>query len=536
MPLDRFLSYFANPFSMAEPLFAVKEASDQPPRMVGISELAETEGNIFTFQAEHLVEALRIRNLALPELVDIRHAMQLASGLPKREFERSEWRFSRWLRLTNISAQEQESYFALLDGEKERPDQKSLENLLLRTSSAISDVWSGISAELERLGELERFVRFEIPTQQLMHKRQMKGLAVDLARSRTFLAAAKTEKYEAMLRVGATLQHNPTGLNYKNVLPLIHKTDAANLADFPESRNLPSYFKMAANKSQFARDFRAMMQANRNIKSLLAFAASGGRVYPSFDTMGTVTGRIQTSSPNIQQLKRAYRGALSADPQMHGAYLDFAQYEPGVLAQFVGPGRYRDLYNAGDVYTSLSNALFADPSKRELSKQIFIAFCYGMELESIGRLLEGRLEKDTRTVYTASVRKFFEQFPELTEFKQRCEADLQQCGFIGTVLGNRRVRKNAGSLNRRERGWAMNQVVQGTASLIFKDVLLSLARLFGSDAILLPMHDAVWLQVSEDRMSEAEFQLIAAQDMRAVFGKWCPNVTIKLKVSSFDGR
>jgi hypothetical protein len=110
-----------------------------------------------------------------------------------------------------------------------------------------------------------------------------------------------------MLNVGAALQHNPTGQTYRNVPPFIAKTDASSLADFSGSRNLESYFKMAANESQFARDFRAMINANRNIKFLLSFTTSGGRIFPAFDTMGTVTARIQTSSPNVQQLRRAFR-------------------------------------------------------------------------------------------------------------------------------------------------------------------------------------------------------------------------------------
>ncbi|HXR40146.1 MAG TPA: DNA polymerase [Terracidiphilus sp.] len=534
MPPDHFISFFADPFSSAEPLFAVSARDGHPSRMVGLPQLLDEPGLAITFQADRLVEGLRIRDLKAPKLVDIRHALQLASGLPRREFDQSDWRVSKWLRLTRLSPVEQELYFGLLDGTKARPDQRELERLLLRVSEATADVWDGVSAELERIGELERFLKIEIPVQQLMYERQMKGLAVDLPRSQAFLIEAKSQKYKAMLNVGAALQHNPTGVTYRNVLPLIVRTDASCLADFSGSRNLESYFKMAANKSQFARDFRAMINANRNIKFLLSFTTSGGRIFPAFDAMGTVTARIQASSPNVQQLRRSFRGALSADPGMHCAYLDFAQYEPGVLAQFVGPGRYRELYNAGDVYASLSNAVFGNASKRDLSKQVFIAFCYGMELESIARLLEGSRHSEMPSGYARSVSDFFEQFPELTGFKRKCEADLRQSGFVTTMLGNRRVRRHSGGLTRKERGWAMNQVIQGTASLIFKDVLLSLARILGSNSILLPIHDAVWLQAPKDSMTAEEFQTVAANEMGSVFRKWCPDIAIRVKVSAFD--
>jgi hypothetical protein len=492
-----------------------------------------TNGNVFTFHVAHLVEALREREMPLMDLVDIRLALQLASGLPRREFEQSEWRPSRWLALTKLSKSDAELYFGLIEGAEKTPTNGDLETLLLNTCSAISDVWGGISAELERLGELDRFLKYEVPVQQLMYRRQKNGIAVDLGISRDFLESAKSDKYDAMLKVGAALDHNPTGLSYSKVLPLIHRTDAANIAGFENYRNLPSYFKMAASASTFARDFRTMIQANRNIKFLLSFASSTGKIYPTFDGMGTVTARILASSPNVQQLKKSYRRALLADTNRGSSYLDFSQYEPGVLAQLVGPGPFRELYNSGDIYTSLSEAVFGERSKRDLSKQVFISFCYGMELNSIGILLDGGRAATAPPRYANLVGRFFGQFPELLDFRRKCEADLERLGFIQTLLGNRRVRRRRGPLSRKERGWAMNQVVQGTASLIFKDVLLSLASTFGDDSILLPIHDAVWLQAPDESMPTSQLEKLAAAEMVSVFRKWCPDVNMRVKANQF---
>jgi hypothetical protein len=147
LPPDHFVSFFADPFSSAEPLFAVSARDDHPSRLVGLQQLLDQPGLAITFQADRLVEGLRIRDLKAPKLVNIRHALQLASGLPRREFDQSDWRVSKWLRLTRLSLFEQELYFGLLDGTKARPDQRELERLLLRVSEATADVWDGVSAE-----------------------------------------------------------------------------------------------------------------------------------------------------------------------------------------------------------------------------------------------------------------------------------------------------------------------------------------------------------------------------------------------------
>ena len=415
-----------------------------------------------------------------------------------------------------------------------RPSEAVLNELLLNVSKAVGDIWHGLRLELERLGELERFRRFEIPVQQLFFYRQMRGIRVDDAVSTAFLTEAKAAKYAAMLRVGHALQVNPTGLSYKTVSPLLSKTDAASLAGFTSSRNAAAYFKIAAAHSHFAHDFRLMMQANRNIKTLLSLATSGGRIYPAFDTLGTVTARIQVSSPNIQQLKRAYRGSLCADVGMNAAYFDYAQFEPGILAQLAGPGRFRDLYNSGDVYSALSLAVFGDAMKRALAKQIFIAFCYGMELSSIARLLSSDSDLGEPERYAGLVASFFDQFPELDAYKNLCRANLRAAGHVGSVLGNRRVRLFRGRLRQKENGWAMNQSIQGTASLIFKDALLSLSAQFGENSILIPMHDAVWLQWPEQGASDRVFRDLAVSTMQGAFRRWCPDVTVRVKVSSFS--
>lgn len=530
---DLFVAYFVDALSSSEPLFAIKQGN-QRPRLATFDELSRMNGRVFTLQADRLVDTLRLKGLSIGSLVDLRHALQLASGLPKKEFETSEWRISKWLALTALTPPEQKAYLALLNGEGIGEGGFVLLSLLLKASEAIADIWLGIAEELKRLGEFERFIEFEIPVQRLMYKRQELGLGVDLVASRELLEAAKSEKYEAMLRVGAALKVNPTGLKYRTVVPFLSRTDAANLEEFGRSRNLPSYFKLASNESRFANDFRAMMQADRNIRSLLSFAASKGRVYPYFDTMGTVTARIQTLMPNVQHLKRSYRRALVADPETHSVYLDYAQCEPGVLAQLVGPGRYRDLYNEGDLYSLLSEAVFGDRGRRELAKQIFIAFCYGMQLDSIGILLGGSSAATKGPSYAKQVGDFFGQFPELEAFRRRCEEDLHVSGCTETIVGNRRIRRGNGGLTRKERGWAMNQVVQGSASLIFKGALLALDRTFGAESILLPLHDAVWLQISQAESDAAEFQHIAVSVMENAFRRWCPDVRIKVKAGSFN--
>jgi hypothetical protein len=50
----------------------------------------------------------------------------------------------------------------------------------------------------------------------------------------------------------------------------------------------------------------------------------------------------------------------------------------------------------------------------------------------------------------------------------------------------------------------------------------------------LSIHDAVWLQAPKDTVTTEEFQAAAANEMKIVFRKWCPGITIRVKASAFD--
>jgi hypothetical protein len=74
--------------------------------------------------------------------------------------------------------------------------------------------------------------------------------------------------------------------------------------------------------------------------------------------------------------------------------------------------------------------------------------------------------------------------------------------------------------------------VQGTASLIFKTALLKLASHFGNDSIVLPMHDAVLLQLPVDStFTPAKKTAIGL--MKSAFEQWCPGMNAKVVPSKF---
>jgi DNA polymerase I-like protein with 3'-5' exonuclease and polymerase domains len=151
----------------------------------------------------------------------------------------------------------------------------------------------------------------------------------------------------------------------------------------------------------------------------------------------------------------------------------------------------------------------------------------------LSTILLPKFDLTTLAEYDSSVKQFFSQFPELENFRSSLEALLYRSGEVRSINGNHRRRTSSGSLAAKEIRWAMSQVVQGTASLIFKEAVIGLRHALGIDSILLPMHDAVLLQFDPSTIGRSEFVETASRVMEQAFSRRCPDVTPKIREEAF---
>ncbi len=172
--------------------------------------------------------------------------------------------------------------------------------------------------------------------------------------------------------------------------------------------------------------------------------------------------------------------------------------------------------------------------QRDLCKRIFFAFCYGMSTENIVKSLSpADLNLSDRVSLRDRILSFFDAYPGVITFRRKVEEQLERHGEVRSAFGNRRVRTSTGALSPKERRWAASQVIQGTASLIFKEALMAIAAKFGPRAIVLPMHDAALLQFDTSSIGRGEFVAGAKAAMVAAFEGRCPDVKARIADSAF---
>jgi DNA polymerase I-like protein with 3'-5' exonuclease and polymerase domains len=100
----------------------------------------------------------------------------------------------------------------------------------------------------------------------------------------------------------------------------------------------------------------------------------------------------------------------------------------------------------------------------------------------------------------------FGQFQQYEAWKKSVYADFEANDRVATLDGNHYKRERRGQLSGKEQRSAVSQVVQGTASLIFKKALLHVAEL-DDVIIVLPMHDAL---LFEHRSADTPSKVVMA--------------------------
>lgn len=529
-----FLSYFPDPFDTKDSRYLLMHSEG---RMLDVSaiELSAWTGSVVTYEASSLIDDLRRAGVHPPAgLISVNDALRLVAGHARDEGGERRWNV--WSALSNHFDDRDvgKRFEAVVRSKEQRPEARTVRELLEVGVEALARLWGAVLDQLIERGEFERFFSIEIPVQKIFFRRQAAGIHVLKDEASRLIGLVANEKYVAYAEVADILGRSPTGLSFWNIQPHLSRTDVADLSEEKNGGRLRDMFKLATERSTFAKSYLAYSDAGRDESTLRRALTISGRIYPEFQIHGTVTSRILVSDPYIQQLRRKYRSVFGPEAGRKLAYLDYAQFEPGILAFLSRDERLIAAYNHGDIYEALSVSLYGSAEYRSLSKRIFLAYSYGMTPARIAGLLLGAIAPiEQREELVIKIDAFFAAFPGLIEYREAMHHVLLEHGFVESVLGNRRWRTSEGHLTYKEMRWAVNQPVQATASLIFKEALVALDKRFGYEAILLPMHDAVLLQLQAEEW-EAHVEEAREIMLKGYIAR-CPSIRPHVTVSDFTG-
>jgi DNA polymerase-1 len=246
-----------------------------------------------------------------------------------------------------------------------------------------------------------------------------------------------------------------------------------------------------------------------------------GRLHTVFNQTATATGRLSSTSPNLQnvpvrgELGRRIRRAFvakSSDYVLLAA--DYSQIELRLMAHLSGDEAMRRAFEEGqDIHDFTARRLFAipegervDPNQRRMAKSVNFGLLYGMSEFGLAQRLE--IPRAQAKEITAA---YFARFPSVRAFIERSLEQGRRDGYVSTILGRRRympglVSSNFAIRSAAERE-ATNAPLQGSAADLMKLAMVRVERGLrdaGLDAtMLLQIHDELIFDVREAHLHEA---------------------------------
>ncbi|MDR3617194.1 MAG: DNA polymerase [Candidatus Obscuribacterales bacterium] len=259
--------------------------------------------------------------------------------------------------------------------------------------------------------------------------------------------------------------------------------------------------------------------------------ASGSRLHPIVEIFGTTTGRIIFKDPELQNISKVNRRIISAPPGHQFIYVDYDQFEAGILGSLSGCADLIDLYNSRDIYEFIADSVFSDISSRNFAKVLFLSYSYGMSVTSLKKLAN-------KHQLGAGVRleKFFKRFKRIMEWKEELYSEVLSTSRISTAQACTKYFKiSDGDLSPKQRRTIVSHKVQGTGSLIFKEALVMIHSEIRPHAkIVLPMHDAFLVLCRSDKVELVTVTVV--EFMKKSLKRWCPALTPKVSVSNYFSR
>jgi len=248
-----------------------------------------------------------------------------------------------------------------------------------------------------------------------------------------------------------------------------------------------------------------------------------GRVHPSFDQVGTVSGRFSSQNPNIQQIPaRSERGKqirriFQAPPGHLLVVSDLSQIELRMLAHFTQDPVLLEAYRAGiDLHSALAESIFGPdftPKQRMLAKNTHFSVLYGAGPPTLVR----QYEVPTLALAERLLEGFYDRYKEVAPWKSDVIYDARERWapgkppYVRTLLGRKRrlpeLMWTDFSMRAAAERQAISVTISGSAADLFKVIMLQLQDRLALQEwpgrLLATVHDEVLVEVPEDHAEEA---------------------------------
>ena len=382
-------------------------------------------------------------------------------------------------------------------------------------------------AKLTSKGLLELYRDIELPLVEVLLEMEKNGMTLNMAALDDVAKELDTEikqvSEQIFEKAGERFNINSTKILgeilYKKLgLDIVKKTKTGLSTDEEALQKLSGKHPIVPLVLRYRKLYKLLSTYVIGYKNL---ADPQGMVHSTFHNTATVTGRLSSSEPNLQNIPK--RGDESARIRClfrsrfndgHLVCADYSQIELRILAHLSKDESMGEAFRLNrDIHTETACKVFDKETKdvtsdmRRIAKAVNFGIIYGMGSFGLGKSL-GIPQSEAATF----IEKYFAQFPKIKEYLDSCRDYASSNGYAKTIFGRRRyipeLASSNGNIVQFGARAAMNMPMQGSASDIVKKAMVHIHKRFKEErveAILVAqIHDELIFDTPKDEIATVE--------------------------------
>jgi DNA polymerase-1 len=269
------------------------------------------------------------------------------------------------------------------------------------------------------------------------------------------------------------------------------------------------------------------------LDALPVLADSAGRIHTTFNQVGTATGRLSSTNPNLQNIPirtavgREIRAAFIAAEGNLLMSADYSQIELRLMAHFSQDPLLLDAYRTGkDIHTLTASEVFeVDPATmsketRARAKAVNFGIVYG--ISPFGLAAQLNIDQKTAKAY---IERYYDRYKGIATFIEHTLETVRRDQSVRTAFGRIRPIPDIQSRNPNQRGFAertaINTPLQGTAADLIKLAMLridaEISRRNLRSVMTLQVHDELLFDVIPEEADEMQHLVKTEMESAATF-------------------
>lgn len=278
---------------------------------------------------------------------------------------------------------------------------------------------------------------------------------------------------------------------------------------------------------------------------LSAVIESDGRIHSNFTQTVTVTGRISSAEPNLQnipvrtELGREFRKMFIAKDGYVLADADYSQIELRVLAAMSEDEKMIDAFkNDEDIHTVTAAQVFGTEvsdvtaAQRSSAKAVNFGIVYGMGEYSLSQDIHVSVKEAKKYI-----ENYLDKYSGVKEYMENIKKQAAKDGYVKTLMNRVRYIPEIKSSNFNMRAFgervALNTPIQGTAADIIKLAMVRVHKRLKDEGLksklILQVHDELIIEAPEAEKDTA-VKILREEMENAV------NLSVPLKVDLAVGK